>query len=93
LIHQGGQIDLITADKAYDQSRVYEATLRERNQDIKSIDKDGILGCRRTVKLNMFFRFKKLVIDELKARNENFRRGQSVIACNILNRFRVVGSP
>ena len=35
LIHQVGRIDSITADKAYDQSRVYEAandTLKERGQ-------------------------------------------------------------
>ena len=74
LIHQVRQIDSSTADKAYDQSRVYEvlndplkdrgqinihpranavisatdeATLRQRNQHIKSIKQDGVLAWRR----------------------------------------------
>ena len=71
LIHQVGRIDSITADKAYDQSRVYkasndhmneagqininpranavvsatdEATLRQRNQHIKSISEYGLMA-------------------------------------------------
>ncbi len=127
LIHQVGRIDSITADKAYDQSRVYEASndhmneagqinihpranavvsasdeaaLRQRNQHIKSIDEDGVLAWRRTSGYyrqseveNMFFRYKKLIGDELRARGENSRRVESVIACNILNQFRLLGSP
>ena len=127
LIHQFGRIDSITADKAYDQSRVYEASndhmneagqinihprsnavvsatdeaaLRQRNQHIKSINQDGALAWRRTSGYyrqseveNMFFRYKKLIGDELKARGENSRRVESVIACNILNRFKLLGSP
>ena len=61
---------------------------------------DGALAWRRTsgyyrqseVK-NMFFRYKKLIGDELRARNEDSRRVESVIACNILNQFRLLGSP
>ena len=117
LIHQVGRIDSITADKAYDQSRVYEASndhmneagqinihpranavisatdeaaLRQRNQHIKSINEDGVLAWRRTSGYyrqseveNMFFRYKKLIGDELRARNENSRSVESVIACNI----------
>ena len=127
LIYQVGRIDSITADKAYDQSRVYEASndhmneagqinihpranavvsaadeaaLRQRNQHIKSIDEDGVLAWRRTSGYyrqseveNMFFRYKKMIGDELKARGENSRRVESVIACNILNRFKLLGSP
>ena len=127
LIHQVGRIDSITADKAYDQSRVYEASndhmnvagqinihpranavvsatdeaaLRQRNQHIKSINQDGALAWRRTSGYyrqseveNMFFRYKKLIGDELRARNEDSRRVESVIACNILNQFRLLGSP
>jgi len=127
LIHQVGRIDSITADKAYDQSRVYEAAndqlkeggqinihpranavisatdeaaLRQRNQHIKSINQDGALAWRRTSGYyrqseveNMFFRYKKLIGDELRARNEDSRRVESVIACNILNQFRLLGSP
>ena len=71
LIHQVGHINSITADKGYDQSRVYEAAndclkeggkvnihprvnavvsasdetaLRQRNQHVKSINKDGVLA-------------------------------------------------
>ena len=77
-----------------------EAALRRRNQHIKSINQDGALACRRTSGYdhqseveNMFFRYKKLIGDELKARGGNSRRVDSVIACNILNQFRPLGSP
>jgi len=127
LIHQVGQMDSITPDKGYDQSRVYEAAnhclkvggeinihprvnavvsaskeaaLRQRNQHVKSINQDGALAWRRISGYyrqseveNMFFRYKKLVGDELRARGENSRRVESVIACNILNQFRLLGSP
>jgi hypothetical protein len=100
LIHQVGRIDSITADKIYDQSRVYEAVndhmndpghinihpranavvsaayetaLRQRNLHIKSINQDGVLAWRRTSSYycqseveNIFFRYKKLVGDELR---------------------------
>jgi hypothetical protein len=56
------------------------------------INQDGILGWRRTSGYyrqseveNMFFRYKKLIGDELRARGENSRKVESVIACNILN--------
>ena len=127
LIKQVVKIDSITADKGYDQSRVYEAAndqlkeggqinihpranavvsasneaaLRQRNQHVKSIDEDGVLTWKRTSGYyrqseveNMFFRYKNLIGDELRARNENSRRVESVIACNILNKFRLLGSP
>ncbi len=41
----------------------------------------------------MFFRYKKLIGDELRARGENSRKVESVIACNILNRLKLLGSP
>jgi hypothetical protein len=47
---------------------------------------------RRHSILDMFFRYKKLIGDELRARCENSRRVESVIACNILNQFRLLGS-
>ena len=71
-----------------------------RHQHAKSIDEDGVLPWKRTSGdyrqsevENMFFRYKNLIGDELKARNENSRRVESVIACNILNQFRLLGSP
>ena len=36
----------------------------------------------------MFFRYEKLIGYELRARGENSRRLESVIACNILNRIK-----
>ena len=64
------------------------------------INQDGALAWRRTSGYyrqseveNMFFRYKKLIGDELKARGENSRRVESIIACNILNQFRLLGSP
>ena len=41
----------------------------------------------------MFFRYKKLIGDELRARGENSRRAEYIIACNILNRLKLLGSP
>jgi hypothetical protein len=77
-----------------------KAALIQRNQHVKSIHKDGTLAWRRTSGYyrqsevgNMFFRYKKLVGDELKARGENSRRIESVIACNILNQVRLLGNP
>ena len=77
-----------------------EAALRQRNQHVKSIDEDGLLTWKRTSGYyrqseveNMFFRYKNLIGDELRARNENSRRVESVIACNILNRLKLLGSP
>ena len=77
-----------------------EAALRQRNQHVKSIYEDGVLTWKRISGYyrqseveNMFFRYKKLIGDELRARGENSRRVESVIACNILNQFRLLGSP
>ena len=73
---------------------------RQRNQHIKFINQDGVLAWRRTSGYyrqseveNMLFRYKKLIGDELRARGENSRRVESIIACNILNQFRFLGSP
>ena len=77
-----------------------EAALRQRNQHVKSIDGDGVLTWKRTSGYyrqseveNMFFRYKNLIGDELRVRNENSRKVEPVIACNILNRFKLLGSP
>ena len=77
-----------------------EAALRQRNQHIKTINEDGVLAWRRTSGYyrqseaeNVFFRYKKLFGDALNARNENSRLVESVIACNILNQFRLLGRP
>ena len=77
-----------------------EAALRQRNQHIKSINEDGVLAWRRTSGYyrqseveNMFYRYKTLIGDQLRARGENYRQVESVLACNILNQFRLLGSP
>ena len=77
-----------------------EAALRQRNQHIKSISEDGVLAWRRTSGYyrqseveNMFFRYKTLIGDELRARSQNSRRIEYIMACNILNQFRLLGSP
>ena len=94
-----GQVNIHTRANAV-VSASDEAALRQRNQHIKSIYEDGVLAWRRTSGYyrqseveNMFFRYKKLIGDELRARNEDSRRVESVIACNILNQFRLLGSP
>ena len=72
-----------------------EAALRQRNQHIKSINEDGVLAWRRTSGYsrqssveNMFYRYKTLIGDQLRARGDNSRQVESVLVCNILNRFR-----
>jgi len=77
-----------------------EAALRQRNQHIKSINEDGVLAWRRTSGYycqseveNMFYRYKTLIGDQLRARGENSRQVESVLACNILNQFRLLGRP
>ncbi|MAD61464.1 MAG: hypothetical protein CMH49_08145 [Myxococcales bacterium] len=39
----------------------------------------------------MFFRYKKLVGDELRAKSETSLQVESILACNILNQFRLLG--
>ena len=77
-----------------------EAALRQRNQHIKEIESNGIYNWRRasdyyrqsTVE-NTFYRYKQIIGDELKARDEDSRQVESILACNILNLFRVTGRP
>ena len=98
-MNEAGQINIHPRVNAV-VSATDEAALRQRHQHIKSINQDGALAWRRTsgysrqseVK-NMVFRYKKLIGDELRARGENSRRLEPIIACNILNQFRVLGSP
>jgi hypothetical protein len=40
---------------------------------------------------NLFFQYKNLIGDELRARGENSRSLEAVIACNILNEFILLG--
>ena len=77
-----------------------EAALRQRNQHIKSINEDGVLTWRRTSGYycqseveNMFYRYKTLIGDQLRARSEISRQVESTLACNILNRFRELSHP
>ena len=65
-------------------------------QHIKSINEDGVFAWRRTSGYyrqseveNMFYRYKILIGDQLRARGENSRQVESVLACNILNQFRL----
>ena len=97
-MNEAGQINIHPRVNAV-VSATNEAVLRQRNQHIKSINQDGVLAWRRTSGYsrqseveNMFFRYKKLIGDELKARGKNSRRVESIIAYNILNQFRVLGS-
>ena len=94
----GGSGDLFNF-KTY-QTASGEAALRQRNQHIKSINEDGVLAWRRTSGYyrqsdveNMFYRYKTLIGDQLRARGENSRQVESVLACNILNQFRLLGRP
>ena len=77
-----------------------EAALRQRNQHIKSINEDGVFAWRRTSGYYrqsgveyMFYRYKTLIGDLLRARGESSRKVESILACNILNQFRLVERP
>ena len=77
-----------------------QAALRQRDVYVKSIKEDGVLAWRRTSGYyrqstveNMFYRYKILIGDGLRARGENSRQVESVLACNILNQFRLLGRP
>jgi hypothetical protein len=76
------------------------AALKQRDVHVKSIKEDGVLAWRRTSGYyhqsaveNMFFRYKTLLGDQLRARGEASRQVESVLACNILNQFRSLGRP
>ena len=77
-----------------------EAALRQLNQHLKSISEDGVLVWRRISGYyrrseveNMFYRYKILLGDQLRARSKKPRQVKSVLACNILNQFRLLGRP
>ena len=77
-----------------------QAALRQRDVHVKSIKEDGVLAWRRTSVYydqsavdNMFFRYKTLLGDQLRARGETSRQVESVLACTILNHFRSLGRP
>ena len=97
-MNEAGQINIHPRANAV-VSAADEVVLRQRNQHIKSINQDCVLAWRRRSGYyrqsevgNMFFRYKKLIGDELRARCENSRRIESIIACNILHQFRLLGS-
>ena len=62
------------------------------------IESNGVYNWRRasdyyrqsTVE-NTFYRYKQIIGDELKARDEDSRQVESILACNILNLLRVTG--
>ena len=63
-----------------------EARLGQRNQHITFIKQDGVIAWRRTSRYyrqsevkNMFFRYKKRVGDELRARGERSRKVEPLI--------------
>ena len=77
-----------------------QAALRQRDVHVKSIKEDGVLAWRRTSGYyhqsaveNMFFRYKTLLGDQLRARGEASQQVESVLACTILNHFRSLGRP
>ena len=98
-MNEAGQINIHPRANAVI-SATDEAALRQRNQHIKSINQDGALAWRRTSGYyrqseveNMFYRYKTLLGDQLRARGENSRQVESVLACNILNQFSLIGRP
>ena len=69
-----------------------EAALGQRNQHIKSINEDDVLAWRRISVYyrqseveNMFYRYKTLLGDQLRARGEASRQ---ILTYNILNQVR-----
>lgn len=47
---------------------------------------------RQSAVENMFFRHKTLIGDQVRARGKNSQQVESVLAGNILNQFRMLGS-
>ena len=72
---------------------LYIASFKAKGGSGESIPKRTSGYYRQSEVENMFFRYKNLIGDELKARGENSRMVESVIACNILNQFKLLGSP
>ena len=77
-----------------------QAALRQRDVQVKSIKEHGVFAWRRTSGYyhqsaveNMFFRYKTLLSDQLRARGEASQQVESVLTCNILNHFRSLGRP
>ena len=67
-------------------SALDEVRLGQRNQHITSTKQDGVIAWRRTSSYyrqseveNMFFRYKKRVGDELRARGEKSRKVEPLI--------------
>ena len=90
-LNQGGEVIIHPRVNAVI-SALGEAALRQRNQHIKSINEDGVLAWRRTSGYyrqsdveNMFYRYKTLIGDQLRARGENSLQLESILARNILN--------
>ena len=103
-LREGGMINIHPRKNAVvSESEEAAQKMLMRDNEINTLRrsmKRGVLAWRRTSSYyrqseaeNMFFRYKKLFSDALNARNENSRLVESVIVCNILNQFRLLGKP
>jgi hypothetical protein len=69
-----------------------------KDQHVHRIKKDGVFQWRREAVYNQqskventFYRYKTILGRKLRARNEQSRLVETIIGCNILNRFLETG--
>ena len=77
-----------------------KAALRQRDQHVKEIQSKGIFEWRKTSGYyqqskveNAFYRYKTIIGDHLKSRREDSRLVESILTCNLLNKFRLMTKP
>ena len=77
-----------------------KAALRQRNQHVKEIQSRGVFEWRKTSGYyqqskveNSFYRYKTIIGDHLKSRREDSRLVESILACNLFNKFRLMTKP
>ena len=81
-------------------SATKKAALRQRDQHVKEIQSRGVFEWRKTSGYyqqskveNSFYRYKTIIGDHLKSRREDSRLVESILACNLLNKFRLMTKP
>ena len=92
-IHEHSEASTIVIPPRTDavRSSCEDAALRQRNQHIKDIKRDGIYAWREqsgyylqsTVE-NIFNRYNQIIGGKLRARNDDSRRVECILACQIL---------
>jgi hypothetical protein len=77
-----------------------KVALRQRDQNMKEIQFRGLFEWRKNSGYyqqskveNSFYRYKIIIEYHLKSRREDSRLVESTLACNLLNKFRLMTKP